>query len=232
MSRSIKYNLRGFFKTWYFSSELTPNSHIATSQIQVTRVFSSYTDVNTDTNKATGPIEEVKNWIENLVLKLKIESGPTRLHLLRFFSLLPHRCCYMDSSICQTICPICSLEQLHCLMWPICKICKIICQCTICTICNHDFNMSNMHSPLCWCVCFPIQCKDTCLSRLYCSCHLGAQEMQVLQRYCWPETYTHHGGAAVWSEENRFQGRVTVFGRDHAVLGYISEPGCSKFRRI
>ncbi len=39
-------------------------------------------------------------------------------------------------------------DDIHCLMWPKCKICKIIC--TICTICNHDFNMSNMHSPLCW----------------------------------------------------------------------------------
>jgi hypothetical protein len=59
------------------------------------------------------------------------------------------RICQKICSICQTICPICSLEQIHYLMWPIRKICKIIC--TIRTICNHDFNMSNMHSPLCWC---------------------------------------------------------------------------------
>ena len=55
--------------------------------------------------------------------------------------------CQIICSICQTICLICSLEQIDCLICPICKICKIIC--TICTICNHDFNMSNMHSPLC-----------------------------------------------------------------------------------
>ncbi len=58
--------------------------------------------------------------------------------------------CQIICSICQTICLICSLEQIDCLICPICKICKIIC--TICAICNHAFNMSNMHSPLCWCI--------------------------------------------------------------------------------
>jgi hypothetical protein len=44
-------------------------------------------------------------------------------------------------SICR-YCPYCRM------LTSICKICKVICK--ICKICKHDFNMQNMHSPLCW----------------------------------------------------------------------------------
>ncbi len=65
-------------------------------------------------------------------------------------------------------------------------------------------------------LCVPVQSRDTRPHQLYCSYHhdLGAQEEQVSEGYCWLETYAHLAGAAVHSEEDRFQDRI--FGRDHA----------------
>ncbi len=54
-------------------------------------------------------------------------------------------------------------------------------------------------------VCVPIQSESVSPFRLYRSYRLGAQEVQVSQGYCWPETYVHHQGAAVLPEEDKFQ---------------------------
>ena len=43
---------------------------------------------------------------------------------------------------------ICRFSWYWCILTRICKICKIICK--ICKICETDFNMQNMHCPVCW----------------------------------------------------------------------------------
>jgi hypothetical protein len=57
------------------------------------------------------------------------------------------------NTICKIICnKICSKMQVFLILLyltRISKICKIICK--ICIICKTDFNMQNMHCPLCWC---------------------------------------------------------------------------------
>ena len=56
-----KCNQRGEFRTWHFTGELTPTPDI-------TRIFSSYAHGSQHTDTATGPIVEVRKWLENLIL--------------------------------------------------------------------------------------------------------------------------------------------------------------------
>ena len=58
---SGKCNQRGEFKTWHFTGVLTPTPDI-------TRIFSSYAHGSQRADTTTGPIGEVRNWMENLIL--------------------------------------------------------------------------------------------------------------------------------------------------------------------
>ena len=58
---SGKCNQRGEFKTWHFTGVLTPTPDI-------TRIFSSYAHGSQRADTTTGPIVEVRKWLENLIL--------------------------------------------------------------------------------------------------------------------------------------------------------------------
>ena len=59
MSKNL--NLRGRYRTWHFTSGLTPSPDIA-------RVLDRHTNLSQDINKEQAPIQEVSNWIHGLIL--------------------------------------------------------------------------------------------------------------------------------------------------------------------
>ncbi len=83
---------------------------------------------------------------------------------VKYAQYVPQALCVICKCICRIIC------KQNCTTWKICTgddmqnnlynnmpaICKFICiicktRCNICKIYKPDFNMQNMHSPLCWC---------------------------------------------------------------------------------
>jgi hypothetical protein len=58
----------GRFKTWHFTSVLTPSS-------EITRVFTWYAHESRYIENVTGPIVEVGNWIEKLVSSVNKPDG-------------------------------------------------------------------------------------------------------------------------------------------------------------
>jgi hypothetical protein len=61
MSGLGKSNRRGEYKTCHFAGMLTPTS-------EITRIFSWYAHESQHTDRTTGPIKEVRNWMEKLFL--------------------------------------------------------------------------------------------------------------------------------------------------------------------
>ncbi len=61
MSQSSHPNRRGEFKTWHLTGVLKPTA-------EMTRVFTWYARESQCIDKVTGPIAEVRSWIEKLAM--------------------------------------------------------------------------------------------------------------------------------------------------------------------
>ncbi len=68
MSQYRYPNQRGEFKTWHFTSVLTPTS-------EITPVFTWYARESQYIDNVSGPIAEVRSWIEKLVLSVNKPDG-------------------------------------------------------------------------------------------------------------------------------------------------------------